>query len=128
MPPKIGRPAKKKRNIFGLRNQPAPSTILLESANQNAGDNQPDSDTDDDDGEDQLPKDLKDMASSEKEEELDSDFESNREWKGLTSQDLGKRLAALSCAIDGDSKDTDWIPYKLRVQQKKGNLLFNQYC
>jgi hypothetical protein len=58
------------------------------------------------------------MAGSEQEDEPDSDFESDHEWEGLTSRELGKRLAAQSCEIDKDSTDTDWIPFKLR--KKKG--------
>ena len=113
MPPK-GRPPKKKRNISGLKNQSAVS------------DNQTNNNTDGDreDDSDQPLKDHKDMAGSEQEDEMDSDFESDHNWKGLlTSRELGKRLAAQSLAIDKDSKDTDWIPFKLR--KKKGiQLLF----
>lgn len=56
--------------------------------------------------------DMKDLASSEQEdnEGLDSDFKSDDEWKGLTSIELGKRLAALSCKIDNDDDNQDWIP------------------
>ena len=38
MAPK-GRPPKKKRNISGLKNQPAPSEILIPSAIESAGKN-----------------------------------------------------------------------------------------
>ncbi len=64
---------------------------------------------------------IKDLASSEQEDDgdPDSDFESDDEWKGLTSIDLGKRLAALSCKIDDDNEDQDWIPYKLRHRKGK---------
>jgi hypothetical protein len=80
MPPK-GRPPKKKRNISGLKNQ---STSFEISTSQNM-DNKPDNNTDGDGGNDQPPKDLKDMAGSEQEDEPDSDFESDHEWEGLTS-------------------------------------------
>ena len=60
---------------------------------------------------------MKDVASSEREDEQieadESDFESDQEWKGLTSKELGKRLAELSCKIDDDNNDVDWIPPKL---------------
>ena len=107
MPPK-GRPPKKRRNISGLKTQSA------------ASDNQTDNNTEGDRGDDsdQPPKNHKDMAGSEQEDESDSDFESDHDWKGATSRELGKRLAAQSCAIDKDSTDTDWIPFKLR--KKKG--------
>jgi len=115
-----GRPPKKKRNISGLRNQPKiytvdnPLTPIFESA-------EPEVDGDCDDINHSLPHDIKDLASSEQEDDgdLDSDFESDDEWKGLTSIDLGKRLAALSCKIDNDDEDQDWIPYKLRRQKGK---------
>ena len=69
---------------------------------------------------------MKDVASSEREDEQieadESDFESDQEWKGLTSKELGKRLAELLCKIDDDDNDVDWIPPKLRPTrtQKKG--------
>ena len=63
------------------------------------------------------PPEMKDVASSEREDEQieadESDFESDQEWKGLTSKELGKRLAELSCKIDDDNNDVDWIPPKL---------------
>jgi len=117
-----GRPPKKKRNISGLRNQPKISTVdnplspIFESAEQEVN-----GDCDDITGNHRLPHDIKDLASSEQEDDgdLDSDFESDDEWKGLTSIDLGKRLAALSCKIDDDDEDQDWIPYKLRRRKGK---------
>jgi hypothetical protein len=108
MPPK-GRPPKKKRNISGLKNQSASSEIPTSQNGNN---------TDGDKVDDQPPKDLKDMAGSEQEDEPYSDFEPDHEWESITSRELGKRLAAQSCAIDKDSTDTDWIPFKLR--KKKG--------
>lgn len=122
MPPKPrGRPPKKKKNISGLRNQPATSsenqlTPILESVGQ-------DVDGDQGRGDGDLPRyDLKDLASSEREEEEDSEFESDYEWKGLTSIEFGKKLAALSSKIDDDQDDTDWIPYRLgrKRGKKKG--------
>jgi hypothetical protein len=96
MPPK-GRPPKKKRNISGLKNQ---SGLSESPINQNMQDNLPDNDTDGDGGDDQPPNNLKDMAGSEQEDEPDSDFESDYEWNGLSSRELGKRLASQSCARD----------------------------
>jgi hypothetical protein len=60
------------------------------------------------------------MAGSEQEDDpdSDSDLEFDHEWKGISSRELGKRLAEQSCTIDKDSMDTDWIPFKLR--KKKG--------
>ena len=75
--------------------------------NRNMDDNQPDNSTDGNPEDDQPHKDHKHMAGSEQEDESDSDFESDQEWKGLTSQELGKRLAAQFCAIDNDSMDTN---------------------
>jgi hypothetical protein len=117
MPPK-GRPPKKKRNISGLKNQSASSASEIPLSQNTGADNEPDINTDGDQGDDQPPNDLKDLAGSEQEDEPDSDFESDHEWKGLTCRELGKRLAAQSCAIDNNSTDTDWIPFKLR--KKKG--------
>ena len=116
-----GRPPNKKRNISGLKNQPASSDIrlppILESAEQNA-DNYDTPCPHSDEEEDQHKQDMKDFASSEQEDDLDSEFESDHEWKGLTSTELGKKLAVLSCDID-DTNDADWIPYKLRRQKGK---------
>ena len=39
----------------------------------------------------QHQQDMKDLASSEQEGDLDSKFESDDEWKGLTSKELGKK-------------------------------------
>src|SRR5271156_2491141 len=116
MPPNAkGRPAKKKRNISGLRNQPAASDNLLapvfESSEQHT-DNDLDADTD------LHHQEKKDLASSEQEDDLDSEFESDHGWKGLMNIELGKRLARLSYNID-DELDQDWIPYKLRHQKGK---------
>ncbi|EDR04366.1 uncharacterized protein LACBIDRAFT_330618 [Laccaria bicolor S238N-H82] len=123
MAPK-GRPPKKKRNISGLKNQPAPSVIPIpsaigESAGKNADKHYPSANPgellpDDEEQDDQPPQDMKDLASSEQEDDPDSDFESDHEWKGLTSRELGKKLAELSCEIDEDPNDMDWIPYRLR--------------
>ena len=56
----------------------------------------------------------------------DSDFESDHEWKGLTSKELGKRLVEqpVSCKID----DMDGIPPKLQRKKgtKKGKCKVNQ--
>ncbi|KIJ95201.1 hypothetical protein K443DRAFT_683197 [Laccaria amethystina LaAM-08-1] len=122
MPPK-GRPPKKKRNISGLRNQPSSSKVpflpAVESTGQNADNNE------DDNGgneikDDPSPPDMKDMASSEQEDnQVDSEFESDDEWKGLTSQELGVRLAELSCKIDDDPTNVDWIPNSLRRRKRK---------
>ena len=106
MPPKPkGWPAKKKRNISGLRNQPKASTDdplapIFESADEEV-------DGDCEDTSIRLPPDVKDLASSEQEddEDPDSDFESDDKWKGLMSIDLGKKLAAISCKIDDDNED-----------------------
>lgn len=70
---------------------------------------------------------MKDLASSEQEDDPDSDFKSDHEWKGLTSQELGKKLAELSCEIDEDPNDMDWIPFRLRCLKgkKKGNVMRN---
>ena len=104
-----GRPPKKKRNISGLRNQPILSDLSFTPISESA-----------DGKEDNLPQhDMKDLASSEQEDDSDSEFESDDEWKGLTSIEFGKRLAALSCKIDGDQEDTDWIPYRLRQKREK---------
>jgi hypothetical protein len=128
MPPK-GRPPKKKRNISGLRNQPSSSKVPLlpavESTGQNADNNE------DDNGgneikDDPSPPDMKDMASSEQEDnQVDSEFESDDEWEGLTSQELGARLAELSCKIDDDPTNVDWIPNSLRrrKRKKKGKVM-----
>jgi hypothetical protein len=127
MPPK-GRPPKKKRNISGLKNQPSLSEVPLlptvESASQIA-DNYEDDDGDNEIEDDPHPPDMKDMASSEQEDNLNSDFESDDEWKGLTSQELGTRLAEMSCEIGDDPTDVDWIPYSLRRRKgkKKGNIM-----
>jgi len=69
---------------------------------------------------------LKDLASSEKENEEDSDFESDHEWKGLISLELGKKLVALSCQIDDDDDDEGWIPYKLCYSKKSKKRLNDQ--
>ena len=47
------------------------------------------------------------MAGSEQEDDLDSDsdLEFDHKWKGLSSRELGKRLAEQSCTIDKDQ----WI-------------------
>jgi hypothetical protein len=84
-PKSKGRPPKKKRNISGLKNQPKISTVdnpLSKSAEQEIN-------GDCDDINHRLPHDIKDLASSEQEDNgnLDSDFESDDEWKGLTSID-----------------------------------------
>ena len=112
-----GRPPKKKRNISGLRNQPAPSTSIPltpipESAEQNA-DRYQDSKHVEEGGHGQHQQDMKDLASSEQEGDLDSEFESDDEWKGLTSKELGKKLVALSIMIQ-----TDWIPYTTKFSSK----------
>ncbi|KAF8173666.1 hypothetical protein BJ912DRAFT_859119, partial [Pholiota molesta] len=125
MPPK-GRPAKKKRNISGLRNQPAiPANHLpsiIESGGENTDSNHPISNPDV--GEEAVeteepPQDMKDMASSEREDDSDSDFESEDDSKGFTSTELGKRLALQSWEIEDDPDDQDWIPYNLRRQKGK---------
>jgi len=120
-----GCPAKKKRNISGLKNQPAASDIRLtpipESAEQNANNQksaQDDSQADHEMEDDQPQQDMKDQASSEQEDNLDSEFESDYEWEGLTSIELGKKLAIQCCKID-DNNDTDWIPYRLRPKRKQ---------
>jgi len=82
MPPK-GRPPKKKRNISGLKNQPAVPPLITESAGENVDicqDQDHDRELDD-----PFPQDMKDITSSEQEDNLDSDFESDHKWKGLTS-------------------------------------------
>src|ERR1700678_51116 len=67
-----GRPPKKKRNISGLKSQPALSAIplppIVESSGENNGyHNQPDEEPDGGEDDDRPPQDLKDMASSEQE-------------------------------------------------------------
>lgn len=122
-----GRPAKKKRNISGLKNQPPPAPeplpTITESVAEHVTSVLPDisarATEDGDEDEDQLHPGMKDLASSEQEDESDSDFESDEGWKGLTSKDLGKRLAALSCEIDEDEKDLDWIPKNIRPKKCK---------
>lgn len=83
----------------------------------------PDSDVNNEEEHDQPQFDMKDLASSdssEQEDGTDSEFdEAEDQWKGLTSTELGKKLAALSCRIDDDDHDHDWIPYKLRPQKKE---------
>ena len=92
-------PPKKKRNISGLKNQPASSDIqlppILESAEQNADNYNTPYPHSDGEEEDQHKQDMKDLTSSEQEDDLDSEFESDHEWKGLTSTELGKKLAVL---------------------------------
>ena len=125
MAPK-GCPPKKKRNITGLQNQPPPSNSLA-TAYQSSS-NEISADPNDCDLSDQeiSPPEMKDVASSEREDEQieadKSDFESDQEWKGLTSKELRKRLAELLCKIDDDNNDVDWIPLKLKPTrtQKKG--------
>lgn len=113
MPPK-GRPPKKRRNISGLKNQPAQSNTPLESIIKS---NTPDPDGDSCENDDEpIPHDAKDRASSEQEDndEEDSELESDSdaEWKGLTSRELGQWLADLACRIDDDAADKDWVPSK----------------
>ena len=67
-----GRPPKKKRNISGLKSQPALSAIplppIVESSGENNGyHNQPDEEPDGGEDDDRPLQDLKDMASSEQE-------------------------------------------------------------
>ncbi|PPQ86471.1 hypothetical protein CVT25_008462 [Psilocybe cyanescens] len=86
MPPRTGQPPKKKKNISGLKNQ---SALINISAGQIV-DNDPDQDhrphPDSDAEEDPPRQDIKDMASSEQEDELNSDFDSNGKWTGLTKR------------------------------------------
>ncbi|EDR06921.1 uncharacterized protein LACBIDRAFT_328287 [Laccaria bicolor S238N-H82] len=113
-----GRPVKKKRNISGLWNQAPHTAELLESISEVAEQvDQSVEDVDSGYANDRNHLDVKDNASSEKEDDMNSDFESDDEWKGLMSEVLGKKLAALSCEINGDQKDLDWIPYKLRPKK-----------
>ena len=125
MAPK-GRPPKTKKNITGLWNQPPPSNSLATA--HRSPSNEISADPNDCDLSDQeiSPPEMKDVASSEREDEQieadKSDFESDQEWKGLTSKELRKRLAELLCKIDDDNNDVDWIPLKLKPTrtQKKG--------
>ena len=112
-------PSKEEKKHNCLRNQPPHNAEPLESISEVVEQvDQHVEDVDIGDVDDQNHLDMKDKASSEKEDNSDSDFESDDEWKGLTSEELGKKLAALSCEIDEDQEDLDWIPYKLRP--KKG--------
>jgi len=124
MPPK-GRPPKKKRNISGLKNQPSSSKVPLlpsvESAGQNM-DNYEDQDGDNKIEDDPSPPVMTDMASSEQENNLDSTFEPDDERRGLRSQELGARLAELSCEINDDPTDVDWS-LRRRKGKKKGKVM-----
>ena len=60
-----GRPPKKKRNISGLRNQPILSDLSLTPISESA------------DGKEDTQHDMKDLASSEQEDDSDSEFESD---------------------------------------------------
>ncbi|KJA19534.1 hypothetical protein HYPSUDRAFT_204573 [Hypholoma sublateritium FD-334 SS-4] len=74
------------------------------------------------DQEDREHQDIKDKASSEQEDDGDleeSDFESDHEWKGLTSTELAKRLVLLSCRNNGEPDDADWIPPSLQKKLKR---------
>jgi hypothetical protein len=117
-----GCPPKKKRNISGLKNQPNPAPNLLPQIPEATELEPALLDLPDVDNEEELTFqfDMKDLASSEQEDDgTDSEFdEAEEEWKGLTSTELGKKLAVLSCRIDDDNHDHDWIPYKLRPQIK----------
>ena len=130
MAPK-GCPPKKKRNLSGLKNQPAPSEILVPSAVESADKHHPSANPgkvpDDKEQDDQPPRDMKDLASSEQEDNPDSDFKSDHEWKGFTSREVRKKMVELSCEIDEDPNDMDWIPYRLRhlKGKKKGNVMWN---
>jgi hypothetical protein len=108
-----GRPPKKKRNISGLKNQPTPVQNLLPQIPESVLSDLPDAVNNKEELEGQF--DIKNLASSEQEDGTDFEFdEAGEERKGLTSTELGKKLAALSCKIDDDDDNHDWIPYKLR--------------
>jgi hypothetical protein len=111
MPPRTGRPPKKKRNITGLKNQPSLSTITM-LAPPDRCDSSPDGSVE----HDQQKRDAKDRASSEWEDDGETDFESDGEWVGHMDKKFGQNLAAL--AYKEDQTDTDWIPYRLRQKTK----------
>lgn len=117
-------PCKEEKNLTGLRNQGPHIGDPLKSISEFVEQERHTTVGVDGDGvvgdevDDSHHPDLKDMVSSKNKDDLDSDFESDHEWKGLMSKELGEKLAALSCKIDKDQTDLDWIPYKLRP--KKG--------
>ncbi|KAH9485853.1 hypothetical protein JR316_0002768 [Psilocybe cubensis] len=125
MPPK-GRPAKKKRNISGLRNQGSseskPTDSNPPSTSSTSQSYQWDRTTIN--KKKPLYK-LKEEASSEKglsDSESESDLELDDEndgidtdWKGFMNAEFKKRLAKQYWDIKEKENDMEWLPYKLRV-------------
>lgn len=120
MPPRRGRPPKKKRNITGLRNQ---SNADPTDANDPACSSDQQDQLQNPNDDDQHVLDLKSMADSEKEDDEYSDFDSDGEWPGIGERSFAERMVALM--EKDDPNDLDWLPSDLRRARERQKGTFN---